>query len=131
MIRFLKQKPTLVLVIWGLLALALAAALFQGRWSLGLVAAVTFGLTLLPELFAGRFGVTLPTSFLACIVLFIFATIFLGEAFDFYNRYWWWDVVLHSGSAIGFGLIGFLFIFMLFHGDRYAAPPSALAFFAF
>jgi hypothetical protein len=40
-------------------------------------------------------------------------------------------VLLHGGSAIGFGLIGFIFIFLLFKGDRYAAPPIAMSFFAF
>jgi len=38
---------------------------------------------------------------------------------------------LHGSSAIGFGLIGFLFVFMLFDGDRFAAPPSAIAFITF
>jgi len=68
---------------------------------------------------------------LLATTLFFFASIFLGEAFDFYERLWWWDLALHGVSAIGFGLTGFLFIFMLFEGDRLAAPPSALAFFTF
>jgi len=55
----------------------------------------------------------------------------MGEAFDFYERVWWWDIALHGSSAIGFGLIGFLFVFMLFAGDRFAAPPIAMAFIAF
>jgi uncharacterized membrane protein YjdF len=38
---------------------------------------------------------------------------------------------MHGGSAIGFGLIGFVLIFMMFQGDKFAAPPSAIAFFAF
>jgi len=32
---------------------------------------------------------------------------------------------------VGFGLIGFVLIFMMFQGDRFAAPHLALAFFAF
>ncbi len=64
-------------------------------------------------------------------MVFVFGTIFLGEAFDFYTRYWWWDVILHAGSAVGFGLAGFLFVFMLFEGDRYAAPAWAVAFISF
>ena len=127
----LRKQPTIVLAVWGLLAVEFSVSLFRERWSLAFVSLATFGLTLLPILFARRFGVRLPTSFLAGIVLFIFATIFLGEAFDFYNRYWWWDIALHSGSALGFGLMGFLMIFMMFGGDRYAAPPWAVAFFSF
>ncbi|MGB3314193.1 MAG: hypothetical protein WBB85_07255, partial [Albidovulum sp.] len=45
--------------------------------------------------------------------------------------FWWWDLALHGGSAIAFGLVGFLFVFMLFEGDRYAAPAWAVAFASF
>ena len=58
-------------------------------------------------------------------------SIFMGEAFDFYERVWWWDIGLHGLSAISFGLIGFLFVFMLFEGDRYAAPAMALGVLSF
>ena len=37
----------------------------------------------------------------------------LGEVGDFYERYWWWDVVLHGGSAVAFGLVGSLLMLML------------------
>ena len=56
---------------------------------------------------------------------------FAGEAFSFYERVWWWDLALHGTSAVGLGLFGFLFVFMLFEGDRYAAPPLAIAFLSF
>lgn len=127
----LRRPPLVVFAIWMALGLAFIFALAEGRWSLAFVAVATFGVSLLPVLFASRFGLRLPTSFFASIVLFSFATIFLGEAFDFYERFWWWDVVLHSGAAMGFGLVGVLFMLMLFEGDRYAAPPWAIAFFAF
>lgn len=83
-------------------------------------------LTLLPGLLASRVGLRLPPSFLAAIALFVMATLYLGEVYDFYDRFWWWDLVLHFGSAMGFGILGFLLVFMLFQGDRYAAPPWAL-----
>ncbi len=127
----LRRQPIVVQVIWAALGVEFVTALFEGLWPLAFVALATFGLSLLPIVVARRAGVRLPTSFFAGIVLFTFATIFLGEAFDFYDRYWWWDLALHSGSAMGLGLIGFLMVFMLFEGDRYAAPPWAVAFFGF
>jgi len=118
-------------MIWAVLLVAFVLALAEGRWSLAFVSAATFGLSILPVVASRRFGIRLPVRFFAWIVLFVFGTIFLGEAFDFYTRYWWWDVILHAGSAVGFGLAGFLFVFMLFEGDRYAAPAWAVAFISF
>ena len=125
------KQGWIVSSIWALLVLAGLMSLIMGRWELAFVSAATIGLSLLPVLFVERFRIVLPQSFLVAIVVFVFATVFLGEAFDFYTRYWWWDIAMHGVSSIGFGLIGFLFIFMLFEGDRYAAPPSALGFLAF
>ena len=110
-----------------LLVEAVVSALAQA-WPQVLIALATLGLTYLPDRAARFAGVRLPRSFLALSAAFIFATLFLGEVADFYERYWWWDVVLHFGSALSFGLFAFLLIFMLFEGDRYAAPPWAIAF---
>ncbi|MDP3339798.1 hypothetical protein [Frigidibacter sp.] len=126
-----RRQPYVVQLIWASLALAFLVAAATLNWSLAFIAAATFLLSLAPILFVRRIGVQLPMSFFAGIVIFIYATIFLGEAFDLYERYSWWDVVLHGGSALGFGLIGFLFVFTMFEGDRYAAPAWAMAFIAF
>lgn len=131
LIRAARQNPLVMRLVWLALTVEFVAGLFTGRYTSSFIALGTFGLTLLPLLFARRLHIYIPRSFMAGIVLFIFATLFLGEVGDFYNRYWWWDVVLHGGSALGFGLIGFVAIFMLFQGDRYAAPPWAMGLFAF
>jgi hypothetical protein len=114
-------------VIWAALLIASLIALGFTRWSLAFVSFATLGLSLLPPLLAARWSLKLPLPFLVATTLFFFATIFLGEAFDFYERLWWWDLALHGSSAMGFGLTGFLLVFMLFEGDRFAAPPSAIA----
>jgi hypothetical protein len=122
--RVLIVNSAVMLVLTG-------AAMWFELWQLAFVALATLGLSAVPVLLAERLAIVLPLPFLAATSLFVFASIFLGEAFDFYERFWWWDLVLHGASAIGFGLIGFLFVFMLFKGDRYAAPPWALGFIAF
>ncbi|WP_299784144.1 hypothetical protein [uncultured Roseobacter sp.] len=120
-----------MLAIWASLLLAVIVAFGLARWSLAFVTLATLALSLVPPTLASRWSLTLPVPFLLATTLFFFASIFLGEAFDFYERLWWWDLALHGFSAIGFGLIGFLFVFMLFEGDRFAAPPSAIAFVTF
>ncbi len=126
-----REQGWVAQIIWALLIIAALVALVTARWSLAFVSVATLALSVLPAVFVERFQIRLPHSFIAVIVLFVFGSIFLGEAFDFYERYWWWDVLLHGFASIGFGLIGFLFVFMLFEGDRFAAPPSALGFIAF
>lgn len=114
-----------------LLAVEALVAAARGVWPAVFVTLAALALTLLPGLLASRVGLRFPPSFLAAIALFVLATLYLGEVQDFYNRFWWWDLVLHFGSAMGFGILGFLLVFMLFQGDRYAAPPWALGVLSF
>ncbi len=127
----LRQQPYVTWAIWLVLVGDAIFAAATQRWSVLFVVISALFLTLLPTIFVSRFQIRLPNSFLGAISIFVFCTLFLGEVYDFYERYWWWDILLHGGSAIGFGLIGFLFVFYLFEGDRYAAPPIAVAFVAF
>ena len=106
-------------------------ALIQGVGPVVFITVTALILTFLPGQLASRIGLRLPPSFLAAIALFVLATLYLGEVQDFYNRFWWWDLALHFGSAMGFGILGFLLVFMLFQGDRYAAPPWALGVLSF
>lgn len=129
--QFLRMQSPLILAIWGALAATMLVTLGVGRWSLAFVSFATLGLSIAPTVLASRLAITVPIPFLVATTLFIIGSIFMGEAFDFYERFWWWDLALHTSSAIGFGLIGFLFIFMLFEGDRFAAPPIAITFLSF
>ena len=123
---------TIVLtVIRTLLAFEAGVALLRGIWPAVFVTLAALVLTVVPGFLAGRIGLRLPQSFLAAIALFVLATLYLGEVRDFSGRFWWWDRVLHFGSAMGFGILGFLLVFMLFHGDRFAAPPWALGVLSF
>ncbi|OWU84846.1 hypothetical protein ATO6_11065 [Oceanicola sp. 22II-s10i] len=124
-------QALLTRVIWTLLALFAAYALIRWRLEVGMVALVTLGLSMAPVFVAKWAEIEVPRGFIAATTMFVGGTLFLGEVFQFYYRFWWWDIAMHGGSAIGFGLIGFILVFMMFQGDRYAAPPIAMAFFAF
>lgn len=115
------------------MALAGAAvwALAVLRLELAFVALATLGLSLAPVVVANWAQVHVPPTFIAVVVIFVAATLFLGEVFDFYERFWWWDIAMHGTSAVAFGLIGFVFVFMMFRGDRFAAPHLQLSFLAF
>lgn len=126
-------KPsTLVLAaIRFLLGAEAVIGVVTGQVMAAFVSASALFLTFVPGHLARRAQLTLPTSFLAAIAVFVMASIYLGEFHLFYERFWWWDLVLHFLSAMGFGILGFLFILMMFEGDRYAAPSWALGLLSF
>lgn len=119
-------RRRVIVAIWTCFAaLALAAAWF-GRGELAGVAALAALLSAAPVLLASRFRIVLPLPLLVALALFLAASLIAGEAFDAYERLWWWDLLLHGTSATGFGMAGVLFVLMLFEGDRFAAPSWAL-----
>lgn len=118
-------------VSWALLAASAIAGVFTGSWDQVFLAAVVFGLTLLPFVFESWTDLRLPKSFIGAVVFFLVGTIFLGEIGDFYERFWWWDAVMHTGSAIAFAMIGTVIMLIFVRGDRLSAPPLLLATMAF
>ena len=124
-------QSLVVYIIWVLLIGGAGWAIYGQLWDSLFVTVLTFVLTLVPLQFQRFYQVHIPVFFTSAIIVFTYMTLFLGEVGDFYERLWWWDVMMHGGAAVGFGLIGFIIILMLFKGNAYAAPPIALAWFAF
>ncbi|WP_322892809.1 MULTISPECIES: hypothetical protein [unclassified Yoonia] len=117
--------------VWIALLLSIIVAVWESWWPLAAMSSLTLILSLAPNFLASRYDIALPMPFVVGIVVFIVASLIMGEVFDIYYRIWWWDIALHATSAVALGMIGFLFIYMLFDGDNFAAPPSAIAFLAF
>ena len=74
---------------------------------------ITFFMTYYPSILEKKFGVYLPNRLEITITLFIFAAQVLGELRDFYERFSWWDTMLHATSGIILGVLGFLFVYLL------------------
>lgn len=125
------NQSLVVYVIWSLLLGGGAFAIYEQQWEMLFVTILTFALTFVPLQFERFYHVKIPVFFTSAIIVFTYSALFLGEIGNFYERVWWWDIFLHGGAAIGFGLIGFIIILILFRGNKYAAPPIALAWFAF
>lgn len=115
------------------MALALVGALYERQW---LNAALIVGiilLTFLPQALGARFRVFIPPEFNLLALVFIFASLFLGEVHGYYTRFWWWDIALHAGSGLLLGILGFLLVYVLNREPRVHlhAEPAFIAFFAF
>ena len=125
------RPPIILYLTWVILIGAAVVGFLTGEFSVTFVGMGTLLLSLVPIWLGEKVGVTLPTAFVSAIAAFLCATLLLGEVGDFYERYWWWDVVLHGGSAVGFGLVGSLLMLTLVRGNRLTAAPITVAFFAF
>jgi hypothetical protein len=106
-------------------------AVWQTQWSVLFVTFITLVGTFVPKMVETRYKIKLPLGFTVAIIGFMYATLFWGELHDFYERFWWWDVALHAGAAIGFGLIGFTILYVIYRGGYLQASPFLVALFAF
>lgn len=127
----MSRPPVLITLLWAGMFIGGIVSAINMNWELLLACSLTFGLSLLPYAFESWSGIHSPPSFLAVISMFIFGSIFLGEARGFYERYWWWDLMLHTCSAIIFGMIGFVIILMMTRADWLRTSHVLVSFFAF
>ena len=121
------------LVLQALLVLGIVFAVLHGRWLAALVTGGVMLVTMLPIVLGRRFQVYIPPEFEALAVVFIFASLFLGEVRGFYTRFWWWDAALHTTSGFLLGILGFLLVHVLNEKediDLYM-KPRFVALFAF
>ena len=89
--------------------------------------------TFLPIMTARYFHIRIPLEFDTTAVIFIYMSLFLGEAQNFYLRFWWWDLVLHSGAGFLVGITGFLLVYVINQNKRIDMhlTPGFIALFAF
>lgn len=115
------------------LALGIGLLLLQGRYQAAIEVAVILCITFLPMLLGQRFRVRIPHEFESLAVIFVYMSLFLGEVQGYYVRFWWWDIVLHTGSGFLLGILGFLLVYVLNEKEdiELNLEPKFIAFFAF
>ncbi len=126
-----KVKLAFAFVIRATLVLAMLSAGIEERWPLLFISLLAFLLTFLPGLFQKNFMIFLPAEFELIIVVFIYLTLFFGEVESYYTRFWWWDVLTHTGSGVALGFMGFLILFTMFEQKKLKAKPITIAIFSF
>lgn len=122
-----------VIVLQLIMAVELAFTLYHQHWINAFLISIVMLLTVSLAFVSGRIGVIIPAEFQLLAMLFVFATLFLGEIRDYYQRIWWWDIALHTGSGLLLGIVGFLLVYVLNESRRIDIylRPRFVALFAF
>lgn len=129
--RSIHRKITLALQ-WVMLV-GLAFSIYERQWLNTVVIGGILLLTALPMVILRRLEIFIPPEFELLTIAFIFAALFLGETRDYYSRFWWWDLALHTTSGMLLGILGFLLVYVLNETPRLDLhmQPGFVAFFAF
>ena len=121
------------LIIVTIIGIEFVFVVAEGQWLSAALILIIAGILLAPTLFRDRVSVTVPYEFQLVILLFVFAALFLGEVRSYYDRFWWWDIVLHTTSGFLLGIFGFLLVYVL-NENRHvemSMRPRFVALFAF
>jgi hypothetical protein len=129
------ESYNLYLVLTGIIQLLLLVGLvwfaIRRDWENVFLTALVIVMTLLPAFAWKQYRIFIPPEFQLIAAAFVFLSLFLGSAANFYYRYWWWDIVLHTGSGFLLGIVGFIAMFVLNQTDRLPAgiKPGFVCFF--
>lgn len=126
----LYRNLTLVIQAW--LVVGFIVFLLKGDWENAFLTLAVIGLIVVPSFVLRRHRIYIPPEFQLIAAAFIFLSFFLGSARDFYYRFWWWDMVLHTTSGVLLGIVGWIMLFILNQTDHIprGMKPGFVCFFA-
>ena len=122
-----KVELAIALVLQIGIFIVTVSALYERQWLGAFSGAVVLLLTFAPAMIERRLKLPLPVEFTLVTSVFLYASFALGEARDFYERIWWWDLALHGLSALTIGVIGFLGIYVFYMTNRIRIRPGWMA----
>lgn len=130
-IRITHQRVTIALQL--ILIAEIAFALWGQRWATAVLTSMIVAITFFPVLLERRFRIHIPPELQLAAIGFVFASLFLGEIHDYYNRFWWWDMALHTTSGFLLGILGFLLVYIMNETEKIQVhmKPGFVALFAF
>lgn len=119
-------------IVTVVMAIELVVLALDARWMHVALVVSVLAVILTPVMAPRVMPVPIPSEIQIAAALFLFATLFLGEVRDYYERIWWWDLALHASAGLLLGLFGFLVVYMLNENETvdFRMRPSFVALFA-
>lgn len=129
---FKLHKNYIELGIVSILLVGLTSyAIYTDNIAMIVAGALMLAVSLIPHLFKGIHNVHVPAFFIYFVITFIFISVFLGQFGGLYDRWHWYDAFLHLISAIAFGFIGFLLLYIYYVHNKLQLPRALILLFAF
>jgi uncharacterized membrane protein YjdF len=100
-------------VLQAVLVVGVIAEILAKQWFAAVITSGIILVTFVPLFLQRQFRVFIPPEFALFSIVFVFASLFLGEVHGYYARYWWWDIALHAASGFLLGIVGFLLVYVL------------------
>ncbi len=122
----------LAMLFLCVLAIIVHSAVFH-RWNRVFTGTLTLFLLLLPPLAEQNFRIHLPTTLEILAYMFVFCAGVLGEIAGFYERFAWWDDILHACNGFMFAAFGFCLVALTERSRKKSRsyPPFLITFVAF
>lgn len=107
--------------------------LMDKSWLPAFLVTLIIATLLSPVIFRKKMEMEIPAEFHLAAVVFVFASLYLGEIQGFYHRFWWWDIALHTSAGLLMGIVGFLLVYLLNESKRVELhmAPGFISLFAF
>lgn len=112
------QIAVLATMLWGVVV---------ANWLLVLVALGIAASMLLIDVVEYWRRILFPTEIKAYFVLFFYMSMFWGGYINFYERFWWYDILMHLTSAMALALCAFVLLYVLQNRGKLRIPPWLLA----
>lgn len=118
-------------VIFLIIGVSVVTSLFTENWSNLFVVGITLVLSLVPFFLERKYKICFSEKLKFGFVLFIFATLFLGEVNNYYEEIHWWDTALHFTAGLGLTTFGLVLLMEIYNQSELKSVPSMTTFFAF
>ncbi len=108
-----RVKLVITVLIRITIVVAIFGTIWTGQWLNLSLSLLTLFLTFLPAIIGRNFKLYLPLELEIVMIVFVYASIFLGGVHAYYTKIWWWDVVLHGSAGVLLGIFGFAAVYVL------------------
>lgn len=110
----------------SLIAIAAATLYYVLRheWMVAAVLVMGFLVAASPHILNWVLQISMPPPFRVSLAVFMLSSVIVGERLHFYDRFWWWDLILHVAAGFGIVLVAVVAITLWY--QAYPARPTSL-----